>query len=117
MQDISDYFRSLVERELPEQARVLASFDAGDVVVLATWRLHNDASRPNKRSRVVRIVIPARSVEKYVRGADEHRLASDRRFAEWINRRLAGFDPNHEAPPGAEPPSVSWILDSTALNG
>ena len=110
MKDISGYFRRLVEEQLPDDARILTSFSAGDVIIQATWRLGNDdARRPGKRSPLIRIVISVEAVEEYVRRTDEERAMSDRRFVDWLKSGLAALD--------VESPRVDWTVNGRALNG
>ena len=108
---ISGYFRALVAERLTDDARIFASFSAGDVVILATWRVRSEPERPAKRGRPVRIVIPVEAVESYVRGSDRERRAAERRFVEWLDAQLAGFDADHDSPPGVEPPEALWKVD------
>jgi hypothetical protein len=117
LNDISGYFRRLVEQRLPDDARILTSFRAGDVIVQATWRLRNDRRRPAKRSRLIRIVISVEAVEEYVRSSDEVRRASDRRFLDWLDNRLATREHEHDEPEGVEPAGVEWRVDGSILNG
>jgi hypothetical protein len=117
VKDISGYFRRLVQEQLPDDARILASFAAGDVIIQATWRLRNDARHPGKRSPLIRIVITVAAVEEYVRRSDELRAASERRFVAWLQSRLAAFDPDDEASFGAESARVDWTVNGDTLNG
>ena len=57
MKDFSNHFRELVKRQLGDDPRILVPRGAQDMMILATWRLSSDALRPNKRSRMIRIVI------------------------------------------------------------
>lgn len=117
MKDFSAHFRALVERELPQDARVFSPGREGEIIVLATWRLGTDPARPNKRSRMVRVVISEEAIADYARGSDGMRLAGDQRLVVWFRKQLAGFDPDHDTPLGVEPPSVTWSVDTLLLNG
>ncbi|MGD0490459.1 MAG: hypothetical protein ABSC32_02830 [Steroidobacteraceae bacterium] len=117
LNDIGGYFRRLVEKRLPDDARVLTSFRSGDVIIQATWRLRNDPRRPAKRSRLVRIVISVEAVEGYILRGDAERLASDQRFIEWLDDRLATREQEHDEPVGAEPASIEWMVSGSILNG
>jgi hypothetical protein len=117
MKDFSSHFRALVEQQLPDESRILTPRGGQDMMILATWRLASDAFRASRRSRMVRIVISEEALKDYVRGADDVRLASDERFTTWLRRQLSGFDPNHDAPLGVEPPPVTWMLNTFELNG
>jgi hypothetical protein len=63
------------------------------------------------------IVISQEALEDYARGSNGVRLASDTRFAAWLQRSLSAFDPDHDAPLGVEPPSVTWPISTLDLNG
>jgi hypothetical protein len=117
MKDFSHHFRALLEEVLPDDARILTPGGAGDLIILTTWRLQTDRNRPSKRSRMIRIVISQEALEDYARGSGGTRLASDKRFVEWVGRQLAGFDPDHDSPLGVEPPTVAWLVDTVLLNG
>src|SRR5450631_782216 len=112
MKDFSNHFRELVKRQLGDDPRILVPRGAQDMMILATWRLASDASRLNKRSRMIRILISQEALEMYARGSDTVRLASDERFVSWFRRQLSTFDPNHESPLGVEPPSVTWPVST-----
>jgi hypothetical protein len=117
MKDFSNHFRDLVKRQLPgDDPRVLVPRGAHDMMILATWRLSSDALRPNKRSRMIRVVISQKALEDYARGSDDARLAGDERFVTWFRRQLSAFDPNHDSPLGVEPPAVTWPVSTDVLN-
>ena len=116
MKDFSNHFRELVKRELGDDPRVLVPRGAQDMMILATWRLSSDSLRPNKRSRMIRIVISQEALADYARCGDDLRLARDERFRAWFRQQLSAFDPNHDAPLGVEPPSVTWPLSTGVLN-
>jgi hypothetical protein len=117
MKDFSNHFRELVERQLPDDPRILVPGGGPNMLILATWRLGTDPPRPNKRSRMLRIAISEEALEDYARGSDGVRLASDERFVAWLRRRLHTFDPNHESPLGVEPPAETWPVSTLDLNG
>jgi hypothetical protein len=117
MKVFSNHFRGLIERQLPDDSRVLVPSGGPDIVLLATWRLSGDPMRPNKRSRMIRMVIAREAFEDYAAGSDGVRLASDERLVAWLRRQLNGFDPNHDSPLGVEPPPVTWPVDTLVLNG
>ena len=117
MKDYSNHFRDLIEQQIPDDARILLPRDAGDMIILVSWRLKNDDFRPSKRSRMIRIVISEEAIEDHAAGSDGVRLASDTRFVSWLKRQLDKFDPDHDAPLGVEPSPVTWTLTTLELNG
>jgi hypothetical protein len=116
MKDYSNHFRELVQHQLGDDPRILVPRGAQDMMILATWRLSGDTGRHNKRSRMVRIVISQEALEDYARGSEDSRRACDERFVAWFQRQLSGFDPNHDAPLGVEPPAVTWPVSTGVLN-
>lgn len=116
MKDFAPHFRKLVEDQLPDDSRVLMPRGGQDMMILATWRLH-DPLHPAKRSRMIRILISTEALQDYARGNDALRLASDARFIAWLQRHLRSFDPNHSSQLGVEPPPVTWDLSTMLLNG
>jgi hypothetical protein len=117
MKDFSGHFRHLVERQLPDDARILMPGGGADTIFLVTWKLNSDPARPNKRSRMIRMVVSEEAAEDYAAGSAGLRLASDARLLAWLRLRLDAFDPNHEAPLGVEPPAVTWVISTLDLNG
>jgi hypothetical protein len=117
MKDYGNHFRALIEPQIPDDSRILLPGGGDDVIILISWRLKSDDLRPNKRSRMIRIVIEEEAIEDYAAGTDGVRLASDARFASWSKRHLDKFDPDHDAPLGVEPTPVSWTLNTIELNG
>jgi hypothetical protein len=117
MKDFSAQFRILVEGALPKDARIVMPRGDGALMILATWRLPGDPFRPAKRSRMVRIAITQEALEDYAGGDDGLRRASNERFAAWLSRQIAAFDPHHDAPLGVEPAPVTWPVGTRELNG
>ncbi len=94
MKDYSNHFRELVERQLPDDPGFWSPARAAqDMMILATWRLSAMRCRPNKRSRMIRIVISQEALKDYAHGSDGVRLASDERLVAWLKRQLSAFDP------------------------
>ena len=116
MKDYSNHFRELVKGQLGDDPRILVPRGVQDMMILATWRLAGDTVRPNKRSRMVRIVISQEALEDYARGSEDFRRAGDERFVAWFRRQMSAFDPNHDSPLGVEPPSVTWPVSTGVLN-
>ena len=117
MKDFNSHFRTLVERLLPDEARILMPRGGHDMMILATWKLESDAFCASRRSRMVRIVISEEALKDYARADAQVRTASDERFSAWVRRQLDTFDPHHDAPLGVEPPPVTWTLTTKGLNG
>jgi hypothetical protein len=115
MKDYTTHFRALVARELPDDSRILVPSNVKDLLILATWRLTNDTTRPNKRSRLASIVISQEALEDYARDSNGTRLASDNsstgRAPALARRRRV-----RRANPTRLPESRPWPLDSVAAS-
>jgi hypothetical protein len=114
--DFSHHFRALIEPHLPPDSRIVIPPGGPDLVIMVTWRLSTDPARPTKRSRMIRIVISEEALDDYRTGSDGVRQASDQRLLTWLQRKLAVFDPHHDAPIGTEPTPVTWNLATLELN-
>ncbi len=111
-------WRAIAESVFPADARfVEPPYEPGDWILFVSWKLGTDPTRPNKRSKTVRVVVSEEAVEDYERGSAGERLAADWRFERWLLRRLRGFDPEHQAPLGHEPQAEAWVIETVELNG
>ena len=117
MRDFSSHFRELLQAQLPKGTRVLMPRGGADMMLLASWKLPIEPGRPAKSSRMVRLVIAKEAIKDYAAASETVRLTSDARLVSHCRAQLAGFDPNHDAPLGVEPPAVTWSVDTLTLNG
>ncbi len=72
---------------------------------------------PSRGSREILLRVSWAAVSGYDSAGPERRIAADdrlRRFVEW---KLRGFNPEHNAELGAEPPQESWIVESEMFLG
>ena len=109
--------RAVAEKVFPTGTRMLSPAGEGDYVLLASWKLGTDSTRPNKRSKTVRIAITEEAMADYTRGAAGEREHADHRFESLLRKHLARFDPAHDTPLGNEPPVEKWAVGTLELNG
>ena len=117
IKDQQERLRSIAAKVFPTGARLILLPGEGDLVLLASWKLGTDASRPNKRSKTVQIGISREALEDYAQGLNGEREYADRRLEVLLRKRLAQLDPSHDAPLGTEPPMEKWHVGTTELNG
>jgi hypothetical protein len=117
LKDQQERLRGVAEKVFPTGTRLIVLPGMGDFVLLASWKLGTDASRPNKRSKTVQIVISREAIEDYAQGINGKREYTDQRFESLLRNRLAQFDPSHDAPLGTEPPMEKWQIGTIELNG
>ena len=117
MGDGKERLRGVAEGVFPTGTRLIVLLGAEELVLLASWRLGTDDARPRKRSKTVRVAVTEEAMGDYARGANGEREYADARFESLLRKRLAGFDPSHDTPPGTEPPIERWSVGTFELNG
>lgn len=100
----------LIRPLFPNDARI--ETDAGDDVVLRIdWKLGSDPDRPNKRSRLIRVIIPREAI------TDCHDFkTAGSRFRKIIQDRLSVFNPDHDIPKYGSPPIEEWVISTFDVN-
>lgn len=99
-----------MDRLFPKNARI--EIDAGnDVILQIDWKLGNDLDRPNKRSRLIRVIIPEEAIDDC---RDFKKAGS--RFKKIIEDKLSIFNPDHDAPKYNSPPKEEWIVSTFDVN-
>ncbi len=100
----------LIRPLFPKNTRI--EIDAGNKVILRIdWKLRNDPARPNKRSRLIRVVIPQEAIDDC---ADLEKAGS--RFKKLIEDKLSVFHPDHDSPRCGNPPREVWIVSTFDVN-
>ena len=84
-----DQWIELIRPIFPSEARIEVD-EGNDIVLRIDWKLGNDPERPNKRSRLIRIVISRESIED-CRDFNTAGL----KFKKIIEEKFDGFDPDH----------------------
>lgn len=87
-----------------------------DFEVEVSWKLGIDPSRPSKRSKKIRIIIPFDTVDDYQNKSRRQQENDDRKLIQFIKLNIQNFEPDHDNPTGMEPPEVKWIAGSNVLN-
>ena len=100
----------LIRPLFPKDARI--EMDAGnDVVLRIDWKLRSDPNRPNKRSRLIRVVIPEEAIDD----CTDFKIAGSR-FKKIIQDKLSVFNPDHDTPKYGSPPIEEWIISTLDVN-
>jgi len=87
-----------------------------DYVVIVSWKLHTDLSRPSKRSKRIQIIVSHEAVEDYQNKSERQQKNDDEKLTQFIKLNLENFEPNHDSPIEVESPEVKWIAGSHILN-
>jgi hypothetical protein len=94
----------------PKNTRI--QIDPGnDVVLRIDWKLEKDPNRPNKRSRLIRVVIPEEAIDDCtdfkITGAKLTKIIKD---------KLSVFNPDHDIPRYGSPPVEQWVISTFDVN-
>jgi len=94
--------------------RVVSGIGAFNVEVF--WDL-NDDPRPGKISKTICICVSHEAAKDFARASAAAQAEAYNRVAPFLRRRLAAFDPQHDAPKSQVPPEVKWVIGSDDLFG
>ncbi len=95
----------LIRPLFPKRARIVV--ETGErLVVNIDWKLGTDPTRPYKRSRLIRLVLPRASFDDT---ADMKKAGV--RFRELVEERLALFNPDHKTARCGRPPHEEWVIE------
>jgi hypothetical protein len=102
-----DEWIRLIRPLFPKSARI--EMDGGrDVALRIDWKLGNDPNRPNKRSRLIRMVIP----EKAIRDCADFKTAGSR-IKKIIQDKLSVFNPDHNTHRCGKRPTEEWVVSTS----
>lgn len=100
----------LIRPLFPKGARI--EIDAGnDIVLRIDWKLENDPNRPNKRSRLIRVIIP----EEVIDDCKDVKAAGSR-IKKIIQDGLSVFNPDHDTDKYGSPSIEEWVLSTFDVN-
>lgn len=85
--------------------------EANDIILRIGWKLGNDPERPNKRSRLIRIVIYREAIED-CRDFNKAGL----KLQKIVGNKFSGFNSDHNHPWLDSPPTEEWIISTFDLN-
>lgn len=109
--------RAIAERVFPAGARVIEPLGESDLMLLVSWRLGTDPTRPSKRSKTVQVVIAEEAIEDYTEASVGERQRADARLERMLTAQLQELDPDHNAAPDEAPPLVHWVFGAFDLLG
>jgi hypothetical protein len=112
---LEDQILQAIRAAMPASAeiRVVPAINALNVGV--SWKLNDDPERQNKMSKTIWICVSHEAVQDFASASAADQGAAYRRVSEFLSKKLAQFDPQHDAP-RHEPPSVEkWVITSTVL--
>ena len=100
----------LIRPLFPKNTRIEINAEY-DVILRIDWKLRNDPARPNKRSRLIRVIIR----EKAIADCTDFKKAGSR-FKKIIEDKLSVFHPDHDTRRCGTPPKEKWIISTLGVN-
>jgi len=93
-----------VKKIFPQHAEYELGGDSNGFYCLIDWKLHNDKIRPNKRSRIIKIIISTEALDDYNDSSLQLQQSSQTNLYKHINSKYRKFNPDHNVPKGREAP-------------
>ncbi len=115
-EDLLDYWLRLIKPVFPAHAWIVARFSDGGQWIEIDWKLEDDPSQPNKRSRKIQIIISEKVIDDYLAKNKEGRELSDTRLKHWIHARHEHFRLDHAAGASRTTATEKWLIPIDALN-
>jgi len=100
----------LIKPTFPPEARIEVD-EWDDIILRIDWKLGNDPERPNKRSRLIRIVISREMIED-CQNFDKAGV----KFRKIIENNFSAFNPDHNSLKIEGPPVEEWIISTFDIN-
>lgn len=108
MDEISKW-AELIKPIFPKEAEITV-IDHEDPEIRVVWKLLNDPNRPNKRSKLLRIIIPREAI------TDCHDFeAAGTKFEKIIKQKYLTFNPDHNMSI-YDTPTEEWIISTFDIN-
>ncbi len=110
MEKIKEHWIDIIKNCFPQNASLFLH-DLRDFCLDVDWKLGTDQSRPNKRSKKLRLIISEETIEDYKNIVnDDHRISFDQKIVSFITDTMDHFDPEHDTPYGAATPTETIHL-------
>lgn len=99
MKEIKEHWVDIIKDNFPKDSyQFLHQIDAFCLDI--NWKLKSDPSRPNKRSKKLRLIISEETLEDYRDANDEVVNNYDQKLNKFIGDTMANFSPDHDTPYG-----------------
>ena len=110
------HWEGLLKPLFPDGSEFKVHEASPDFKATISWKLGTDRSRPNKRSKVIVVVVSAEAVDDYRNKPAGRQHSDDEKLKRFIQAQLAKHDPNHNNAQDVPPPEVQWVAGSNILD-
>lgn len=107
--DEVDKWAELIKPIFPKEAEITV-VDHEDPEIRVSWKLKNDPNRPNKRSKLLRIII----AEEAVSDCRDFEAAGTK-LENIIKQKYLTYDPNHNMSVETTP-TEEWLISTFDIN-
>ena len=88
---IEEYF-NIVRLVMPKRADIRLNTTASDTFkVRISWNIDDDPDRPNKRSKIIHIIVDRETLSDVAQSSDDKKKISMNNFRQALERRLTNF--------------------------
>jgi len=111
----SNIFNDIIMTLMPENAEILLNEYGEHYSASIFWKLNNNSSRPNKRSKTIAIIISREFVEDINEMPEDLRKSTYQTLEDLIKSHLASFKADHDTPWNKPGPVEKWVITSEML--
>ena len=114
--DLHEHWLNQIRPLFPEGTEFTPFVDFEDFTTKASWRLNNDPERPNKRSKIIKIIIPSDVIDDYENKTTAKKQEDDEKLLQYVEQFINELDPNHDTPKENPVPEVDFVIGGNVLN-
>lgn len=103
MKAIKEHWIGIIKEYFPKEVELFLH-PIQDFCLDVDWKLKNDPSRPNKRSKKLKLIISEETIEDYRDANDGAKKGYDQKLKKFVERTMANFEPDHDTPYGRTTP-------------
>jgi hypothetical protein len=115
-EDLLDHLVGVMRPLFPMNAWIVSGVSAGDYIIQIDWKLENNVTHLNERSRKIRIKISETAIQDYLDHKKERGELYDCRLKGLIDQWYNSFDPHHDAGTSRLKPTENWLISKDLLN-
>ncbi len=115
-EDLLDRWLRIIKSILPTNAWVASRLSGGDYIIKIDWKLENDPRQPNKRSRMIEIIIKEEVIDDYLNKDKDERALSEIKMRQWISERYNHFTFDQNANTSNPTSPNKWRISNDVLS-
>lgn len=107
-----EHFNNLIKQGkiYPPHTEYRAINENGEKKILIEWKLNNDPERPNKPSKIIKIVFPQEFIDDYSNFQQNKAQRIDNEIIALLKQHYTKFDPSHNNLRTENPPIEELLM-------